>query len=72
MDAIYLWFITMDNALLHKSGLSPGDKIEERIPFYLCHSRLYLTESYDDWDEKSAAANTFDISCGSGGSSYSL
>ena len=26
----------------------PGDKIEERIPFALCHARLYLTVSYDD------------------------
>ena len=30
------------------SGLSPDDKIEERIPFALCHARLYLTVSYDD------------------------
>ena len=71
MDAIYLWFSAMDNALLCASGLSPKDKIEERIPFALCHARLYLTVSYDDWDDKSVAANTFDISCG-GGVSISL
>ena len=56
----------MYNSLLCASGLSPEDKIEERIPFALCHARLYLAVSYDDWDEKSAAANTFDISCGGG------
>ena len=63
-DAIYLWFGAMENALLHASGLSQEDKIEERIIFALCHARLYLTESYDDWDDKSAASNIFDISCG--------
>ena len=66
MDAISLWFSTMDNALLCASGLSPEDKIEERIPFALWHARLYWTESYDDWDDNSAAANAFDISCGGG------
>ena len=35
------------NALLRASGLSPEDKIEERITFDLCHARLYLTVSYD-------------------------
>ena len=35
----------MDNALLRASGLSLEDKIEERIPFALCHARLYLTVS---------------------------
>ena len=54
----------MDNALLCASGLSPKDKIEERIPFALCHAHLYLTVSYDDCDDKSAAENTFNISCG--------
>ena len=39
-------------------------KIEERINFALIHARLYLSELYDEQDEKSAAANTFDISCG--------
>ena len=72
MNEISLWFIAMDNALLHASGISPKDKIKERIPFALCYARLYLTELNDDWDEKSAAENTFDISCGGGGSRYSL
>ena len=62
----------MDNALLCASVLSPEDKIEERIPFALCHARLYLTVSYDDLDSKSAAANTFDIYCGGGVSISSL
>ena len=72
MDAIYLWFNAMDNALLYASGLSPEDKIEERITFALWHARLYLNESYDYWDEKSDAANKLDISCGVGGSRSSL
>ena len=62
----------MDNALLHESGLSPVDKIEERITFSLCHASLYLAESDNDLDTKSAAENTFGISCGSGGSSSPL
>ena len=66
MDAISIWFSAMENALLCASRLYPEDKIEERIPFALCHARLYLTVSYDDWDNKSSAANTFDISCGGG------
>ena len=48
MDAISLQFSAMDNALLCASGLSPEDKIEEQIPFALCHARFYLTVSYDD------------------------
>ena len=48
MNAISLGFSRMDNALLNMSGLSPEDKIEERIPSALCNARLYLTESYDD------------------------
>ena len=72
MDAISLWFSAMDNALLCASGLYPEDKIEERIPFALCHARFYLTISYDDWDNKSAAANTFNIYCGGVVSIYSL
>ena len=72
MGVISPWFSAMDNALLCASGLSLEDKIEERIYFALCHARLYLTVSYDDWDEKSAAANTFDISCGGGVSISSL
>ena len=43
MDEIYLRFSATDNALLHASGLSPEDKIEERISFALYHARLYLT-----------------------------
>ena len=54
----------MENDLLCASGLSPENKIEERISFAQCHARLYLTVSYDDQDDKSAAANTFNISCG--------
>ena len=72
MDAISLWFSTMENSLLCASGLYSEDKIEERIPFALCHARLYLTLLYDDWDDKSAAANTFDISCSGGVSISSL
>ena len=56
----------MEKALLCASGLSPEDKIEERIPFALCHARLYLNVSYYDQEHKSAAANTFNISCGGG------
>ena len=72
MDAISLWFSAMDNSLIRASALPPEDKIEERIPFALCHARLYLTVSYDEWDYKSAAANTIDISSGGGGFIYSL
>ena len=62
----------MDIALLHSSGHSTADKIEERITFPLTHARLYLAESDDERDENSAAANKLYISCGGGGSSYSL
>ena len=62
----------MDNALLHASGHSPADKIEEHIPFALIHAPLYLSESDDEQDNKSAAANTFDILCGGGESRSSL
>ena len=62
----------MDNALLHESGNYPEDNIEEQITFALSHAHLCLAESDDERDDKSAAANTFDISCGSGGSSSSL
>ena len=72
MDAIYLWFIEMDIVLLYASGHSTADKIEERITFALCHARLYLAESDDEQDDKSAASNTFDISCGGGVYSSSL
>ena len=54
----------MGNSLLHASGHYPADKIEERINFALIHARLYLSELDDEQDDKSAAANTFDISCG--------
>ena len=67
MDAISLWLSTMDNALLHTSGNSPADKIEERITFDLSHARLYLAESDDEWDDKSSAENTLNISCGGRG-----
>ena len=60
----------MDNALLHVSGHSPADKIEERITFDLSHACLYLSESDDEQDDKSAAVNN--ISCGDGGYSSSL
>ena len=68
MGAISLWFIAIYNALLHTSGHPPEDKIEERINFALSHAHLYLSESDDEQEYKSAAANTFDISCGGGGS----
>ena len=72
MYEISLWSSAMKNALLCTSGLSAEDKVEERIHFALCHARLYLTLSYDDWDGKSTAANTFDISCCGGVSIDSL
>ena len=54
----------MDIYLLHVSGHSPEDKIEEHTIFALSHAYLYLAESDDERDDKSAAENTFDISCG--------
>ena len=72
MDEIYLWLSAMDNFLMHASGHFPEDKIEERINFALIHARLYIAESDDEWDNKSSAANTFNISCGGRGSRYSL
>ena len=48
----------MDNSLLHASGHSPEYKIEERVTFALVHAYLYLAESDDERDEKSADANT--------------
>ena len=62
----------MDNDILHASVHSPEYKIEEHITFALSHARLYLDQSDDEQDDKSAAAKTFDISYGSGGSIYSL
>ena len=72
MGKISLWFSALDNALLHASVYSPADKIEEQIIFALSQVRLYLAESDDERDNKSAAANTFNIYCGGGGSSSSL
>ena len=62
----------MDNSLLHASIHSLADKIEKRITFALIHARLYLSQSDDEIDDKSAATNTFDISYGGGGYSSSL
>ena len=62
----------MDNDLLHASRKTPADKIEERITFALRQASLYLAESDDKLDNKSAAANTFYIFCGGGESSSSL
>ena len=62
----------MDNALLHASVHEPEYKIEERVTLALSHARLYLSESYDEQYEKSDASDTFDISCGDGGSSSSI
>ena len=62
----------MDNSLLHVSGNYPADKIEERITISLRHARLYLAESDDEQDDKSAAANTLYISYFDGGYSSSL
>ena len=46
--------------------------MKERITFSLSHAHLYLAESYDERNDKSATANTSNISCGGGGSSSSL
>ena len=62
----------MDNALLHAYRNYSADKIEVLITFDLSHAHLYLSESDDEQDDKSAAANTFDRSCGDGGSRSSL
>ena len=62
----------MYNSLPHTSGNYPADEIEERIIFSLIHARLYLAESDDERDNKSAAANTFFISYGGGGYRSSL
>ena len=64
--------VTIDNALLNASRHSPADKMEELITFALSHTCLYLAESYDERDDKSDAANTFDISCDGGGYSSSI
>ena len=62
----------MDNSILHVSGHPPEDKTEERIPSALSHALLYLSESDDEQDNKSATSNTFNISYGGGVSSSSL
>ena len=62
----------MDDYLLHAYGHYPSDKTEERITFAISHVCLYLSESDDEQDEKSVAANTFDISYGGGGYRSSL
>ena len=62
----------MDNAILHASGNSPADRIEERITFALSHACIYLFESDDERDDKPAAANTINISYGGGRSRSSL
>ena len=72
MGAISLWFSATYNVLLHASRHHPEDKIEECITFVLIHASLYLVESDDEQDDKSATANTFDVSFGGGGSSSSL
>ena len=62
----------MDNALLNASVNSPAYKIKERITFALSHARLYLAESNDEEDNKSATENRWYISCGGGWYSSSL
>ena len=62
----------MYNDILHVYGHYPEDKTEERIAFSLSHARLYLSESDDEKDDKSAVAKTFDIFCGGGVSISSL
>ena len=52
---------------MHASIHYPSDKIEERIAFALSHAHLYLAESDDKQEDKSAAANTFYISYVGGG-----
>ena len=44
MGEISSGFGAMYNDLLHTSGHSPADKIEERINFAFIHARLYLAE----------------------------
>ena len=68
----YLLFGAMDNDLMHESGHSQADRIEDWVIFALSHVRLYLAESDDELDDKSAAVNTLYISYGDGGSSSSL
>ena len=62
----------MDNYVLNASVIFPSDNIEHRITFAVVHARLYSAESDDERDNKSAAENKFDRSCGDGGYSSSL
>ena len=62
----------MDNYLLHASGHSSSDQIENQINLFLSHAHLCLVESDDKLDDDSASINTFDLSCGDGGSSSLL
>ena len=48
MDAIYLLFSAIYNALLCASGHSPEYKIEEWSNFALSHASLYLADSDDE------------------------
>ena len=49
IDEISLYFSAMDNALLHASGHSTADKIEERITFALSHHvYIYLNQRTND------------------------
>ena len=68
MDVISFWVSAMDIDILQASGHFPEDKIEEQIKISLSHACSYLFKSDDEWVDKYAAANTFDISCGGGGS----
>ena len=72
IDAIYLWLVAMDTALMNASGHFSADKREERITFALSYARLYLFEPDYEQDDKSSDANTFDISCGGGRSRSSI
>ena len=72
IGVLSLLLFAMENDLMHASGHSPSYKIEERTNFALSHAHLYLSESYDEQNNKSAAANTFYISCSGGESSSSL
>ena len=57
---------------MHASGKYPVYKVEEHIILALSHARVYIAKLDDEQDDKSAASNTFYISCGGGGYSSSL
>ena len=42
---------------MHAYGHSQANKIEERINFAVRHAHVYIAESDDEQDDKSAAAN---------------